>query len=64
MQAKSAERTYNEAPDRYSDYSNVKTGKILSYIGLALSLITLALAILYFGVIIALISSAGGWENL
>ncbi|GMN09391.1 hypothetical protein MTsPCn9_01530 [Croceitalea sp. MTPC9] len=60
--AKTAERIYNENPDQYTDYSNVKTGRILSYIGLALSLISLVLIIIYFGVIIAMVSS-GEFNN-
>jgi hypothetical protein len=55
--ARTAEKLYHENPDQYTDYSNVKTGRILSYIGLALSLISLVLLIIYFGVIIAAISS-------
>jgi len=64
VQAKKAERMYFENPDSYSDFSNVKTGKILSYVGLALSIIMLILLILYFGLIIALIGAgefAGGF---
>lgn len=60
--AKSAERIYESNPEQYSDYSNVKTGKLLSYIGLALSLISLIFLILYFGAIIALIST-GEFNN-
>lgn len=55
--AKSAERLYRQQPDAYSGYENVKTGRILSYIGLAISIIMLVLTIIYFGVIIALITS-------
>ena len=55
--AKKAQRTYDENPSAYSGYESVKTGKILSYIGLALSLIMLVLLIIYFGVIIALITT-------
>lgn len=55
--ARKAERHYNENPEAYSGLENVKTGRVLSYIGLALSLILLVLTILYFGVIIALITS-------
>lgn len=55
--AKKAQRTYNENPSGYSGYESVKTGKILSYIGLGLSLIMLVLLIIYFGVIIALITT-------
>ena len=57
VQAKKAEKTYHENPDMYSDYSNVKTGRILSYIGLAISIIMLIFWILYFGVIIAMITN-------
>ena len=63
VKAKKAEQLYLENPETYSDFSNVKTGKILSYIGLALSLIMLVFLILYFGVIIALISS-GEFNNM
>ncbi|MEE9364727.1 MAG: CCC motif membrane protein [Cellulophaga sp.] len=55
--AKKAERLFHENPGTYSGIDNVKTAKILSYIGLGLSLIMLILAIIYFGVIIAIISS-------
>ena len=57
VKAKTAEKLYQENPDQYSDYSNIKTGKILSYIGIAMALIYLVLTIVYFGFIIALISS-------
>lgn len=59
VNAKKAERLYQENPGVYTGYDNVKTGRILSYIGMAISLIFLLLAILYFGFIIALISSNG-----
>ncbi len=59
--AKKAEKLYAENPGVYTGYENVKTGKILSYIGLALSLIMLVFLILYFGVIIALIANEGGF---
>lgn len=55
--AKTAERLYAQSPESYTDYSNVKTGRILAYIGLALALIGLVLVIIYFGVIIALITT-------
>lgn len=60
--AKKAERLYNENPGNYTGYESVKTGRILSYIGLALSLIMLIFILLYFGVIIALITS-GEFDN-
>ncbi|MFH6605162.1 CCC motif membrane protein [Maribacter algicola] len=55
--AKSAEKLYQQNPDGYTGYENAKTGKTLSYIGLAISIIMLVLGIIYFGVIIALITS-------
>ncbi|MGD1946575.1 MAG: CCC motif membrane protein [Croceivirga sp.] len=62
VKAKSAEKLYHEQPELYSDYSNVKTGRILSYIGLALSLIMLIFTILYFGVIFAFLMNAGEFQ--
>lgn len=55
--ARKAENTYQQDPERYSGYENLKTSRILSYIGLGLSLVMLVLAILYFGVIVALITT-------
>lgn len=61
--AKKAERAYEADPDGYvTGLDNVKTGKILSYIGIGLSAIMLIFAIIYFGVIIAIISS-GNFEG-
>lgn len=60
--AKSASRLYQEQPEVYSGYESVTTGRILSYVGLGLSLIMLVLFILYFGVIIAMITS-GNFDN-
>ena len=59
VRAKRAEQLYLENPESYSDYSNIKTGRILSYIGLALSLIMLIFFIIYFGVIMAIIMNSG-----
>lgn len=61
--AKKAERLFEENPGMYSGFENVKTGRVLSYIGLGLSLIMLVLCILYFGVIIALITT-GEFNNI
>ena len=61
--AKKAERLHQENPGAYTGYENVKTGKILSYIGLALSAIMLVFVILYFGVIIAMITSGEFDQN-
>ncbi|QBA63709.1 CCC motif membrane protein [Muriicola soli] len=52
-----AERLYNENPGMYTGYENVKTGRVLSYVGLALSICYLLFFILYFGAIIAFISA-------
>ena len=57
VKAKTAEQLYQQNPENYSDYSNVKTGKILSYIGLALAIISLVFIILYFGFIVAAITT-------
>jgi hypothetical protein len=60
--AKKAERLYKENPSGYTGYESVKTGRVLSYVGLALSLIMLILFILYFGVILAFIAT-GEFDN-
>lgn len=60
--ASKAERLYKASPGSYTGYESVKTGKILSYIGLGLSLIMLIFIILYFGAIIALIGMEGNWN--
>ena len=60
--AKSAEKLYQAQPDEYVGYENAKTGKTLSYIGLAIAIIMLILGIIYFGVIMAFIFS-GEFEN-
>lgn len=55
--ASKAENAYRQSPDQYSGYENIKTARILSYVGLGISLVMLILTILYFGVIVALITS-------
>ena len=55
--AKKAEKLYLEDPERYSGYENIKTSRTLSYIGLGLSLVMLVLGIIYFGVIVALVTT-------
>jgi len=57
--AKKAEKLYMANPELYTGYENVKTGRILSYIGMAVALIYLILIILYFGAIIAFIGTDG-----
>tara|TARA_R110002012_G_scaffold322105_1_gene555802 strand:- start:7603 stop:7920 length:318 start_codon:yes stop_codon:yes gene_type:complete len=56
--AKKAERIYADSTGQYSGIDNVKTGKVLSYIGLALAAIYLLFFLLYFGVIVAFIVAA------
>jgi len=56
--ANNAERLYNAEPERYSGFENVKTGRLLSYIGLALAAILLVFTIIYFGAIAAIIAGA------
>jgi len=58
--AKAARLLYEKNPELYTGYENVKTAKILSIIGLVISLIALVFLILYFGVIIAVIANEGG----
>ncbi len=57
--AKKAETIHFQNPGEYSGYENVKTARILSYIGLALALIYLIFFIIYFGVIIAMFATLG-----
>ncbi|MCG2461945.1 hypothetical protein K8352_14390 [Flavobacteriaceae bacterium F89] len=57
VQAKEAEKVYQEEPADYTGYENVRTGRILAYIGLAISIVLLLLSMLYFGVIVALLTS-------
>lgn len=57
--AKKAERLYLENPGAYSGYENAKTGRTLSYISIGISLVLLIFTILYFGAIIAFISTDG-----
>ncbi|MGB5554231.1 MAG: CCC motif membrane protein [Flavobacteriaceae bacterium] len=61
--AKSAENIYRQQPGEFSGYENVKTGRVLSYIGIAIAAIQLVIFILYFSLIIAFISS-GGLEHI
>ncbi len=61
--AKKAKKIHLQNPGEFTGYENAKTGRILSYIGLALALIYLLFIILYFGAIIAIIA-AGGLEGI
>ncbi len=60
--ASKAERLYRDNPGMYTGYENVKTGRVLSYVGLALAICYLFFVILYFGAIVALIT-AGEFNN-
>jgi len=55
--ARKAERLYREEPGRFSGYENIKSARILSYIGIGLALLMLIFYILAFGVIVALITT-------
>ncbi|MGI9550593.1 MAG: CCC motif membrane protein [Aurantibacter sp.] len=57
--AKKADKLHQANPDAYSGHENVKTAKILSYIGIALSIIFLVLTILYFAAIFAYLGMEG-----
>ncbi len=61
--AKKAEQIYNENPGEYSGFENVKTGRVLSYISIALAVIMLILAVIYFGVIIAVLTTGEFGNN-
>lgn len=56
--AKKAEKIYAESTGQYSGIENVKTSKVLSYIGLAIAAIYLLFFILYFGIIVAFVVAA------
>lgn len=53
--AKKDANLYNSNPDLYEGYNNLKTGKILNIIGIALGVITLLYSIFS-------IQQAGGWD--
>lgn len=57
--AKKATALYLENPEQYSGFQNVKTGKILAYVGLAINVI-------YLGYVIVMFSSYGmeGLQNM
>ncbi|MBT9190136.1 MULTISPECIES: CCC motif membrane protein [Zobellia] len=61
--AKTAQRTFDQSNGEYTGIENVKTGKTLSYVGLALAAVYLLISIIYFGAIAAiLISAASGGD--
>jgi len=49
------ENKYKENPELYSNYSQLKTARILAIIGIALGII-------YFAYVLYSISAIGGWE--
>jgi hypothetical protein len=49
--AKKDSATYNENPELYSGYANIKTGKILAIIGIVLSSIYLIITIYFYTVV-------------
>ncbi|MET7028026.1 CCC motif membrane protein [Sediminicola luteus] len=57
ISAGKAENLYYDNPELYSGFENVKTAKILSYIGLGISLVCLLALILFFGTIVAIITT-------
>ena len=61
--AKTARLANEESPGQYSGIESANTGRILSYVGLALSVIMLIFLILYFGVIMALVASGEFQED-
>lgn len=56
--ARKANDAYLQNPEEYSGYENVKTAKVLSYVGMGLAGIYLLFIILYFGVIAAMVIAA------
>lgn len=55
--AKKAKRIYEESPGEYTGIETARTGRILSYVGLALAGLMLIFFVLYIGVILALLAS-------
>ena len=53
--ARKANDAYMQNPEEYTGHENVKTAKILSYIGMALAAAYLLFIILYFGVLAKMI---------
>ncbi|MET6990203.1 CCC motif membrane protein [Sediminicola arcticus] len=57
ISAGKAEKLYYDNPESYSGFENVKTARILSYIGLGISLVFILALILFFGAIVALVTT-------
>ena len=47
--AKKANKLYNEAPEKYNNYNNLKTGKIICIIGLILNILYFFYIVFVFG---------------
>ncbi|MFS4415794.1 hypothetical protein [Maribacter sp. 2307ULW6-5] len=63
--AKRAERAHRAQPQAgLSGIENAKTGKVLSYIGLAIAAVLTILAILYFGALVAIFMTLVAEGNL
>lgn len=63
--ANKAEKLYSNNPEAYTGYENAKTGKTLSYISIGISAVLLLFTVLYFGAIIAFVSTdgfGGSWD--
>lgn len=54
---KKARLLFEQNPGQYTGFENVKTAKILSIIGLVIAALYLVFIILYFGIIVAAITS-------
>lgn len=48
VMSKRATEIYNANPEIYTDYNNVKTGRILAIIGLVLSILNLIASVVFF----------------
>lgn len=62
VSAGKAERLYYENPESYTGFENVKTAKILSYIGMGISIVFILAIIIFFGTLMALITT-GSFDN-
>ena len=62
--ANTAKRVNQKNTGAFTGIENANTGKVLSYVGLALALVYLLIAILYFGVIAAFVVAAAAEGSL
>lgn len=61
VQAKSAKQIHEANPEMYDGISDVKTGRVLSIIGLVLSILGFLFGIVYFSIILALVGMEGNF---